>query len=49
VPVTGSNKIERLRPNLCLETAGLPACLILGAGSSESSGMPLWEAFAGGA
>jgi hypothetical protein len=48
VPVTGSNKIERLRPNLCLETAGLPACLIPGAGSSESSGMPLWEAFAGG-
>jgi len=30
------------------KTAGLPACLILGAGSSESSGMPLWEAFAGG-
>ena len=41
MPVTGSNKIERLRPNLCLENAGLPACLILGAGSSESSGMPL--------
>jgi hypothetical protein len=37
----------RLRPNLCLENAGPPVCLILGGGSSVSSGIPPWEAFDG--
>jgi hypothetical protein len=43
VPAAGSKKIDTVAAELCLENAGLPACLIFGAGSSVSSGIPPWE------
>jgi hypothetical protein len=44
---TGSKKIDTVAGNLCLKNAGPPACLILSARSSVSSGIPPWEAFDG--
>jgi hypothetical protein len=42
VPATGSKKIDTVGAELLPRNAGLPAFLILGAGSSVSSGIPLW-------
>jgi hypothetical protein len=47
VAATGSKKIDTVAAELVPLNAGPPACLILGAGSSASSGIPPWKAFDG--
>jgi mannose-6-phosphate isomerase len=48
MPAKGSKKIDTVAAELvATQKAGRPACLILGAGASVASGVPMWEAFAG--
>jgi hypothetical protein len=48
VPVTGSNKIDTVAAELVPRNRRAASVSNSRAGSSVSSGMPLWEAFAGG-